>query len=1193
MKKLISFLCLLMLTALSAWAKVATYNFSAEPEVSWPDGYFTHEGDWKFTSIEPALEYDDMSFSRGLDISMKSTKLHFTTTRVATVTIVQSNYIMDYTAMAGFLLFDGKRLDPRNADITSDCRIFTLSDVSPGEHTLSFGNGESYLFYVEVAEAESPDDYTPYDGTVYLVDAESGQYMAAGNEWETHAIINATGLDLTLTTNPVTNKVVIDTRISQSADQHYFGSNLFMDSDAFEWGLVAQDDGFFITNDGSRFIGIDASNNLQFSRTPHKWMLVPAADRKAELLESLAVATASNPKDATFLLQCPGFNRHDTRGGAWQVSEDCTNSNLSGGNNVNNCAESNHSPFTISQTLDASAPRGTYLLTIQGFYRQDDGVTEDAPQFFIGDATATIPLMTGAEKSMSDASASFTEGRYTLQPITFFYNGRDSLTVGVSGTAEHQWVCFDNFQLTYLGETLVTPPDGVDMSSWMLKGTFRNHDGDQESNYQTQVAFHGTDVYVQGLAYFFRDAWLRGKLDTETGYVTFPSGQLVGVGSDRREYMIGSEDGKTVCDIVFQYDAVAKKLTQVTALIEENPNPTTEGGSFGYWKNCVYFKVSAEDSLVTLPDGVEAKTWTLRGAIYSGGYTDVERQTHVAFDGTDVYAQGLSYLFPDAWLKGTLDPETSLVTFPTGQFVGEDKTGKIYMLGSIDGDTICDIVFSYDELAQKLTSTHFIVENEGTSKKFDAFAIWTYCVYTEGAYDLATLPDGVKAQTWTFKGNREDNGPIMYQQSETHVAFDGTEVYVQGLSHFFRDAWLKGTLDTETGLVTFPAGQFVGWFDRGNDFMLGSEDGETVCDIVYQYDAVAQRMTQVTPYIYESVATDHFQKYHGCWTSTVMEMPVEDSEIEAPEGLETETYYFMAQERMQNEDEWNAFSFQTQVGFDGKDVYFKGFTDYSSAFWARGRMSDDGKTVTIPASQYMGMEHVGSLDFYTYITAVDAENNFIDLVLNYDAETSTFTTDQLMALNGNKYLLDDYQLFKNVVITKMTDFAATPADPSIARFQPDGDNPLVEIDIPVVDTKDRLLVEDKLFYTLWYEKDGVQQQFTVLADNYMNVQENMVEIPFTFDDDYDIYSDRSGALLFLEPTDGDYTSWTDVGVQSIYYGGGERTTSNIVWLNKTVGIADVATGSDRNHAVYDLSGRRVTHPGKGIYIINGKKTVVK
>ena len=63
MKKLISFLCLLMLTAVSAWAKVATYNFSAEPEVSWPDGYFTHEGDWKFTSIEPALEYSDLSFS--------------------------------------------------------------------------------------------------------------------------------------------------------------------------------------------------------------------------------------------------------------------------------------------------------------------------------------------------------------------------------------------------------------------------------------------------------------------------------------------------------------------------------------------------------------------------------------------------------------------------------------------------------------------------------------------------------------------------------------------------------------------------------------------------------------------------------------------------------------------------------------------------------------------------------------------------------------------------------------------------------------------------------------------------------------------------------------------------------------------------------------------------------------------------
>ncbi len=44
----------------------------------------------------------------------------------------------------------------------------------------------------------------------------------------------------------------------------------------------------------------------------------------------------------------------------------------------------------------------------------------------------------------------------------------------------------------------------------------------------------------------------------------------------------------------------------------------------------------------------------------------------------------------------------------------------------------------------------------------------------------------------------------------------------------------------------------------------------------------------------------------------------------------------------------------------------------------------------------------------------------------------------------------------------------------------------------------------------------------------------------------------------------------------------------------TVGIDDVsADGTDRSAEVYDLSGRRVSRPAKGIYIVGGKKVLVK
>ena len=174
-----------------------------------------------------------------------------------------------------------------------------------------------------------------------------------------------------------------------------------------------------------------------------------------DLLSTFSNASPDAQVDATFLIQCPNFGRNDTRVSAWTVSENCTNSTLSGGNNTNNCVESNHSPFTISQTI-ADAPAGTYALTAQGFYRQDEGKTEQPPKFFIGSATAPLSVRSRSENSMSDASASFTANRYTIAPLLFYHNGQRPLTLGIRGTATAQWVVWDNFQLKYLGSGDVT-----------------------------------------------------------------------------------------------------------------------------------------------------------------------------------------------------------------------------------------------------------------------------------------------------------------------------------------------------------------------------------------------------------------------------------------------------------------------------------------------------------------------------------------------------------------------------------------------------------------------------------------------------------------------------------------------------------------------------------------------------------------
>ena len=294
----------------------------------------------------------------------------------------------------------------------------------------------------------------------YLRNKRDGKFLNAGQSWGTQAILSDQPLDLRLVPLP-DGKYAIDTRISNGNLNHYAASNGYLDGVVTPFTVdsvssTASARTITLSVDGTHYWGSTGGKVVSTSLTSSttdgaQWEVLTRDD----LLSTFSNASPDAQVDATFLIQCPNFGRNDTRVSAWTVSENCTNSTLSGGNNTNNCVESNHSPFTISQTI-ADAPAGTYALTAQGFYRQDEGKTEQPPKFFIGSATAPLSVRSRSENSMSDASASFTANRYTIAPLLFYHNGQRPLTLGIRGTATAQWVVWDNFQLKYLGSGDVT-----------------------------------------------------------------------------------------------------------------------------------------------------------------------------------------------------------------------------------------------------------------------------------------------------------------------------------------------------------------------------------------------------------------------------------------------------------------------------------------------------------------------------------------------------------------------------------------------------------------------------------------------------------------------------------------------------------------------------------------------------------------
>ena len=291
--------------------------------------------------------------------------------------------------------------------------------------------------------------------TKYIVqNVGSGLYWGAGNDWGTRAslIANPEFVKLDPTDMPE-GQYKLESQVNNGGTQYYFNGDYMDNGSPAPLAITMLANGnFTIANatDGG-FYGYDGNSTilgkgLTNADDPNaQWTIVTLEEAKA----ALANATEEAPMNAGMLFDDLNFGRNNRYSNKWIVSEDCTNKNLSGGNNTNNNAESFHSVFTVSQSVEA--PNGVYEITAQGFYRQDGSDNENLPVFFANEETQTFPLKTGSENSMSDASVSFTNGLYTIDPIYVqVTDGTLNIGAKLEGNT-NLWCIWDNFQVKYYG----------------------------------------------------------------------------------------------------------------------------------------------------------------------------------------------------------------------------------------------------------------------------------------------------------------------------------------------------------------------------------------------------------------------------------------------------------------------------------------------------------------------------------------------------------------------------------------------------------------------------------------------------------------------------------------------------------------------------------------------------------------------
>ena len=491
------------------------------------------------------------------------------------------------------------------------------------------------------------------------------------------------------------------------------------------------------------------------------------------------------------------------------------------------------------------------------------------------------------------------------------------------------------------------------------------------------------------------------------------------------------------------------------------------------------------------------------------------------------------------------------------------NTGKVVIAD--DGESgvwtgsATEIVFTVPNVSGTQSRIQSIILGEGGAE------IVPDPVEPEG--DLVTLPTGVTPEGYTLaaKGYAiyDDGEWRTYNVTQTiQVAFDGNDVYVQGLSYFFPEGWVKGTIEGKKAV--FKSGQLFGSDETGACYFVGIDDDQKITDVVFDYNPETRVLTTDT-YILEADSPNDITCYSYFYqTKLYPGEPVTPELVVLPEGVTAEEYHFKGYEAYYEDQE-----FAVQVAFNGNDVYMQGLSQSVPEAWVKGTLTD-GQAVF--GAQYMGIYESFFGDLEIYLNGA---------TFAYDATKGVFSSAEGYTTTADD---NDWDVYTNVTITKVVEREATPVAPTVKMLDYDDEYGYsLSAEIPLIDTEGNYLLSSKLSYQIYVEKDGKVEPYVLKAADYEYLSKDMTEIPYTFTDEWDI--EYGGAAVYLY--DNDITSWTKVGMKSIYTGGGQTHESAIGWLTidwETLGVSSVNATAATSSIYFDLQGRQLSGAARGLVI---------
>lgn len=208
----------------------------------------------------------------------------------------------------------------------------------------------------------------------------------------------------------------------------------------------------------------------------------------------------------------------------------------------------------------------------------------------------------------------------------------------------------------------------------------------------TYIYWTDTDVaYVRNLS-TYGDAWVQAYVDGESLWV--PNGANIMLSSNGQLYQLITAVVNMKTNTMEARTGIKFTMNADRSELQMEPSPDNNN-VLGFYTMCLesgsilqgYSKIKLmelTDKPVTPPGNAELKRYHYSALL--GGWRDWENGSWMAFDGQDVYVQGLEWLFPDGWVKGAIMSDGS-IRIPTGQYLGINGNYPVYYFAGIfEGD---------------------------------------------------------------------------------------------------------------------------------------------------------------------------------------------------------------------------------------------------------------------------------------------------------------------------------------------------------------------------------------------------------------------------------------------------------------------------------------------------------------------------